>query len=68
MDKEQARAVAKAEASIEKALSALEKRGFNRVGDTFYSSRCMTPIDDGRPPWAERETRFSRVRSFLFVL
>ena len=58
----------KTEAYIDNLLVRLEKRGFKRVGDIFYSPSSLEPIDDGRPPWAEKETRFSRVRSYLFVL
>jgi hypothetical protein len=58
----------KMEAQIEKMLATMEKRGFKRVGDTFYSPRSLLPILDGRPPWAEQQKQFSRVRSFLFVL
>ena len=56
------------EIQIEKTLATLEKYGFKRVGDAFYSPHSLLPIQDGRPPWCEQSKQFSRVRSFLFVL
>lgn len=55
-------------AYVDKTLQALEKRGFQRVGDTFYSPSSMAIIEDGSPPWAEKRRQFSRVRTYLFVL
>ncbi len=60
--------VDKRAAQIEKTLSDLNKRGFIRSGDTFYSPDCLLPIEDGRPAWAMQVSNFSRVRAYLFVL
>lgn len=60
--------VNKREAQVVSALNALKKKGFERVGDTFYSPETIMNIEDGRPPWSERTKNISRVRAFLFVL